>query len=134
MYRQNDEEDRPAWLSTLVDQLGQRIMTGMNQATHVNAINLLAAILLTTRKLAMDREELLLQLGLYRDMLQECPYSDRVTVTDKSPEEIIDYGIELRAIEVREHPLGDIIAVAGERLDEPKLVEETFPLNPPDEG
>jgi glycerol-3-phosphate O-acyltransferase len=115
MYRANDDNERPPWLSPLVDHLGQRIMTGMNQATHVNAINLLAAILLTTRKLAMDRDELQRQLELYKEMLQECPYSDRVTVTGKSPAEIIAYGIELTAIEAREHPLGDIIAVTSDQ-------------------
>jgi glycerol-3-phosphate O-acyltransferase len=50
---------RPVWLGALVDQLGQQIMTVTNEATHVNSINLLAVILLTTRKLAMGREELL---------------------------------------------------------------------------
>jgi glycerol-3-phosphate O-acyltransferase len=109
------EEERPAWLNALVSDLGQRIMVGMNQATHVNAINLLAAILLTTRKLAMDRAELAGQIGIYQDMLKSCPYSDRVTITDKTPEEVISYGIELGVIASREHPLGEIISVAEEQ-------------------
>ena len=108
-------DDRPAWLGSLVDELGQGIMTGINEAAHVNAINLLASILLTTRKLAMDREELISQLELYRDMLEQCPYSERITVTEKTSEEIISYGVELGAVEVREHPLGDIVAVAPDQ-------------------
>lgn len=104
-------DDRPPWLNSLVNQLGQQIMTGMNEATHVNAINLLAVILLTTRKLAIGREELESQLELYLGLLGRCRYSERLTWTEKSPAEIIDYGIELGAIEIREHPLGDIIAV-----------------------
>jgi glycerol-3-phosphate O-acyltransferase len=44
-------------------------------------------------------------------MLQDCKYSDRVTYTEKSPAEIIAYGMELGAVETREHPLGDIVAV-----------------------
>ena len=83
----------------------------MNEAAHVNAINLLAVILLTTEKLAMGREELLDQLSLYLNLLEQCQYSDRITFTEKSPDEIIAYGIELGAIEAREHPLGDIIAL-----------------------
>jgi glycerol-3-phosphate O-acyltransferase len=106
--------ERPALLNPLVERLGNRIMTGINEATHVNAINLLAAILLTTRKLAMDRAELCGQLALYLDMLRECAYSDRLTYTDKSPEEIIAYGTELGTIEIREHPLGDVVAVRSE--------------------
>jgi glycerol-3-phosphate O-acyltransferase len=110
-----DEDSRPAWLNPLVDRLGNRIMTGINQAAHVNPINLLAAILLTTRKLAMDRAELIRQLELYLDMLRDCDYSDRVSRTPKTPEEIIAYGIELGVIDVREHPLGDIVAVRPEQ-------------------
>jgi glycerol-3-phosphate O-acyltransferase len=107
----NGSDQRPAWLTGLVDTLGQQIMKGINDATHVNAVNLLAAILLTTRKLAMGRDDLLLQLELYLDLLAHCRYSDRITFTEKSEEEIIAYGIELGIIENREHPLGDIVAV-----------------------
>jgi glycerol-3-phosphate O-acyltransferase len=106
-----EDDERPLWLSPLVARLGDRIMTGMNEATHANPVNLLASILLTMRKLAMDRRELEEQLALYLDMLQDCKYSDRVTYTEKSPAEIIAYGMELGAVETREHPLGDIVAV-----------------------
>jgi glycerol-3-phosphate O-acyltransferase len=106
-------DERPGWLVPLVEQLGQRIMTGINEATHVNAVNLLAAALLTTRKLAMDRDELCAQLSLYLDLLSDCRYSERVTHTEKSPDEIIAYGAELGVVEVRAHPLGDVIAVTA---------------------
>ncbi len=107
-----DSAAYPVQLNVLVDRLGQQIMTGMNEAAHVNAINLLAVILLTTRKLAMDRDELLDQLKLYLDLLKHCRYSDRITYTGKSPEEIVSYGVEFGVLETREHPLGDIIALA----------------------
>jgi glycerol-3-phosphate O-acyltransferase len=109
------ENQRPAWLSPLVERLGTRIMTGINEATHVNAVNLLAAILLTTRKLTMDREELIRQLDLYLKLLGSCSYSERISCTTKTPAEIIAYGIELGVIETREHPLGDIVAVRPEQ-------------------
>ena len=109
--RDFDSEEKPVWLTPLVNDLGQRIMVGINEATDVNPINLLAVILLTTRKLAMGREELVDQLALYLTLLGRCSYSDRVTFTEKSPEQIIEYGIELGVIEKRENPLGDIISV-----------------------
>jgi len=108
-------DERPVWLNPLVARLGNRIMTGMNEATNVNPINLLACILLTTRKLAMDRAELEQQLELYLDMLQECRFSDRVTHTSKSPPEIIAYGAELGVIETRDHPLGEIVEVRADQ-------------------
>ena len=108
-------EDKPAWLNPLVNDLGTRIMTRINDATHVNPINLLAVILLTTRKLALGRDELAAQLALYLDLLKTGGYSDRVMFTDKSPDEIIAYGVELGVIEIIEHPLGDIVRVRTEQ-------------------
>ena len=115
-WRENPLEDdhKPAWLNPLVSELGNQIMTGMNEAAHVNAINLLAVILLTTKKQAMAREELLEQLSLYLNLLEQCHYSDRITFTEKTPDEIISYGIELGAIDAQHHPLGDIITLQPE--------------------
>ena len=62
----------------------------------------------------MAREELQDQLSLYLNLLEHCHYSDRITFTRKTPEEIISYGIELGAIEAQQHPLGDIITLQPE--------------------
>jgi len=109
-----EADHKPKWLSPLVNRLGNQIMTAMNEAAHVNAINLLAVILLTMKKQAMAKEELLDQLTLYLSLLEHCRYSERITYTGRSEEEIISYGIELGVIEVRQHPLGDIIALTPE--------------------
>jgi len=110
-----DDGQKPSWLNPLSNGLSQQIMTRMNEAAHVNAINLLSAILLPMKKQAMGREDLTEQLDIYLNLLKRCAYSDRITYTQKSAEEIISYGIELGAIEVREDPLGDIIAIKPEQ-------------------
>ena len=104
-------DDKPAWLNPMIDELGNRIMIAINQAAHVNAINLLAAALLATQKHALGRTELLAQLRLYLDMLADCRYSPRISFTQKSPEEIVSYGFDMGVLESRDHPLGEIIAV-----------------------
>lgn len=109
------DQQKPVWLSPLCNELANGIMTGMNKAAHVNAINLLAVVLLPLKKQAMGREDLSEQLSLYLSLLERCAYSDRITYTQKSVEEIISYGSELGAIEVREHPLGDVIAIKQEQ-------------------
>jgi glycerol-3-phosphate O-acyltransferase len=109
------EQEKPPWLNPLVDQLGTLIMTGINEAAHVNAINLLAAVLLATSKHALGRKELKAQLKLYLDLLEHCRYSDRITYTEKSPKQIIAYGIEMGVLESRDHPLGEILAVQAEQ-------------------
>ena len=108
-------DEKPPWMTPLVNQLSTQILEGINKATHVNAVNLLAVILLTTRKLAMGREELADQIELYLSLLSYDNYSDRITFTSRSPEEVIEYGIELGVIEARENPLGDIIVVKSDQ-------------------
>ncbi len=111
---QTGEDSKPTFFNALVDQLGNQIMTGINQAAHVNAINLLAVVLLATPKHALGRVELRDQLDLYLAMLKSCRYSDRVAYSVKTSDEIIHYGIEMGVLEIREHPLGEIIAVKAE--------------------
>ncbi|HKJ18329.1 MAG TPA: glycerol-3-phosphate 1-O-acyltransferase PlsB [Xanthomonadales bacterium] len=109
------KERKPPWLAPLIDQLGNGIITGINETAHVSSINLLAAILLATPKHAIDREDLISVLVLYLDLLQHCAYSDRVTFTARSAEAIVQYGIEMEVLRVSEHPLGDIIEVNPEQ-------------------
>jgi glycerol-3-phosphate O-acyltransferase len=109
------DQQKPTWINPLSNELSQQIMTRMNEAAHVNAINLLAVILLPMKKQAMGREDLAEQLGIYLNLLKRCAYSDRITYTQRTAEEIISYGVELGAVEVREDPLGDIIAIKPEQ-------------------
>ncbi len=114
-WREKASEDvKPPYFNALVNQLGTQIMTGMNQAAHVNAINLLAVVLLATPKHALGRVELQGQLELYLGLLKNCHYSDRIAYTARTSAEIIAHGMEMGVLEVREHPLGDIIAVKTE--------------------
>ncbi len=100
--------DKPAWLPPIVEDLAQQLMVNINAAAHVNPVNLLACALLATRKQAMDEKDLMTLLDLYKKLLGS-GYADRVTVTECSPAEIIDYGLEIGVIERRHHRLGDII-------------------------
>jgi glycerol-3-phosphate O-acyltransferase len=106
-----DTESKPAFLAGLVDQLGDQIMTHMNEAAHVNAINLLAVALLATPKHAMGRVELQSQLDLYLGLLENCRYSRRIAYSAKSSSEIVNYGIEMGFLEIIANPLGEIVAV-----------------------
>jgi len=108
MENGNSGQEKPSWLPPMVDELAQRLMVNINSAAHVNPINLLACALLATRKQAMDERDLIVLLGLYKDLLSD-NYSARITVTDRTPRQIIDYGLEIGVIQRRHHRLGDII-------------------------
>ncbi|KAF1712424.1 glycerol-3-phosphate 1-O-acyltransferase [Pseudoxanthomonas kalamensis DSM 18571] len=108
------EEERPPWLAHMVDALAQRIQVRINAAADVNPINLLALALLSTPKHAMGEADLIAQIELSKTMLAEMPYSERVTVTPHSPEQIIAHGLEINVLRRIAHPLGDVIDVVDE--------------------
>jgi glycerol-3-phosphate O-acyltransferase len=109
-----DSERRPEWMSDAVDDLAHQIQVNINRAADVNPINLLALALLSTPKFAMDEGDLLEQLALSKLLLERVPYSDRVTVTELSPAQIIAYGEEVKVLGRTRHPLGDVLAFPGD--------------------
>lgn len=107
------DDEKPAWLSSTVDNLAQRIQVNINRAADVNPINLLALALLSTPKHAMGEGDLRAQILLSKRMLEEVPYSELVTVTPHSPEEIIAHGEEIGVLRRTAHPLGDVLSVSS---------------------
>lgn len=106
---------RPDWLNTVIENLGLRIMTHINAGADVNPINLLALSLLGTPRHAMGEKQLARQLELYKTLLGNKPTPERVTMTEKSAEEIILYGFEMKILQRQTHSLGDIISLKPER-------------------
>ena len=109
------------WLSTLINELGERIMTGINSAAVANPVNLIATALLATPKHSLGEKELQEQLSLYIKLLSKGPLADSITVTGKNPQEIIDYCGELMLLSKDPHALGQIIC-----LQPNKAVELTY--------
>ncbi len=108
---QQDPDAKPPWLKGVVDTLAERILVNINRATDVNPINLLAVALLATPKHAMAEADLVAQLDLCKHLLTDLPYSDRVTITELTPVEIIAYGENMQWIRRVAHPLGDVLTV-----------------------
>ncbi|MEO6926595.1 MAG: glycerol-3-phosphate 1-O-acyltransferase, partial [Rhodanobacter sp.] len=111
----DDPDTRPEWLNGVVDQLAERIQININRAADVYPINLLALVLLATPKHAVAESDLLAQLELSKALLEELPYSDRITLTPMNPAGIIAYGEQMAWIERVKHPLGDVLTVTGEQ-------------------
>jgi glycerol-3-phosphate O-acyltransferase len=109
------EDEKPAWLAETVDALAQRIQVNINRAADVNPINLLALALLSTPKHAMGEGDLLEQIALSKKLLAQLPYSDRVTVTPHTPEEIVAHAEEIGVLTRTPHALGDVLEVEGEK-------------------
>lgn len=105
-------EEKPTWMTPLVNELGDRIIRRINATADVNPVNLLASVLLATPRHSLDETMLRNQLELYRDMIARGPLGENVTVTEKDAIQVISDGFDLNLLERVEHPLGDIIRVA----------------------
>ncbi|MFN3703676.1 glycerol-3-phosphate 1-O-acyltransferase PlsB [Thermomonas sp.] len=108
------DDEKPAWLARTIDTLALKIQTNVNRAADVNPINLLALALLSTPKHAMGEADLRAQIALSKTLLADVPYSDWVTVTPHTPEQIIAHGEEIGLIQRTRHPLGDVLGVDGD--------------------
>lgn len=106
------EDERPVWISDVIDELGTEIMGGINSAAAVTPISLLASVLLSTPKQSMGELELHRQLSLSLQLLGMFRYSGNVTLPDWSAEDIVDHGEKLGVISRSAHPLGDIVQMA----------------------
>lgn len=109
------EAKRPVWLGSLIEDLGQTIMTRINASADVNPMNLLALVLLGTPRHALGEKQLARQIELCKELLSEKPTPERVTVTQKSAPEIIEYGFKMETLQRQEHTLGDIISLKPDR-------------------
>jgi glycerol-3-phosphate O-acyltransferase len=109
-----EDDARLPWINPAVALLAEKIMQNINAAAAVSPINLLAVTLLATPRQTLPEQDLLRQLDLYLALLRSFPYSDRVTVTDLSPTDIIAYGESMQVTAREKHPLGDLVRMRDE--------------------
>jgi glycerol-3-phosphate O-acyltransferase len=109
-----EDDARLPWINPAVDVLAGAIMRNINSAAAVSPINLLAVTLLATPRQTLPEVDLLRQLELYLALLRSFPYSDRITVTELSPAEILAYGEGMKVISREKHPLGDLVRMREE--------------------
>lgn len=103
-------EAPPAWFRDVVTQLGDEVVTRINDAAVANPINLLSLALLASAKHTMDEDQLRRQLALYLQLLQQAPYGQAMDIAETDPSTIIQYGIENEFLFRIRHPLGDLIS------------------------
>ncbi|MEL0028359.1 MAG: glycerol-3-phosphate 1-O-acyltransferase, partial [Perlucidibaca sp.] len=64
---------------------------------------------LSTPKHAIDEEQLAEQLDICKALLSAVPYSERITLTELDGTAMVAYGEELKILQRRKHPLGDLL-------------------------
>jgi len=113
--RDPGEDARPRWLVPVVEALGEEIQRRVNCAAAVGPVNLMTLVLLATPKQAMLEGQLVSQLELYAALLKDLQYSQRVTVSGMSGQEIVAYCEKLGIVQRRANKLGDIITMTEEQ-------------------
>jgi glycerol-3-phosphate O-acyltransferase len=110
-WRENalGEQEMPEWFRDTINELGQRVATGINAAAVANPVNLLSLALLATPKHTMDIAQLRRQLRLYVTLLREAPYSAGSALAETDPDRIIEYGLDNGFLQRIEHELGDLV-------------------------
>jgi len=109
------DDVRPPWIRKIVGTLSQQIMTRINQAATVNAINLISCVLLPTPNQSMDEDELAKQIEIYRSLIINLNYSENIVITNRTASAQIQRAEHLKMVKRRTHELGDIIYLDAKR-------------------
>ncbi len=107
----NDPEQKPKWLTPVVNTLANRVMTNINGAAAVSSVTLTSLVLLASEQHALERKQLEKQLDLYLCLLKELPYTSYTSVPEGDGELLVQQGLELKKIQIDSDPLGDIISI-----------------------
>lgn len=99
----------PEWLSPAVDRLADRIGEAINSAAAVNPINVVAAVMLSTPRLAMDAQLLAERCDAIMSLLKRHPYSPSTTFTEGQGRDWVDYIERMGLARRQPQALGDLI-------------------------
>ncbi|WP_372762679.1 glycerol-3-phosphate 1-O-acyltransferase PlsB [Pseudoalteromonas sp.] len=102
---------KPQWLSPQVASLADQVMVKINNAAALNAVNLLAMILLVNDRHALSKPKLLAQLNFYLTLQRDASYSAKVTMPDETPEQLLTHALKLNKFDVISDEFGEIIAI-----------------------
>ena len=101
---------KPQWLGPQVANLADKVMVNINSAAALNAVNLLAMILLVNDKHALSKPKLIAQLEFYLHLQRSASYSDKVTTPNESAE-LLEHALKLNKFDVISDEFGEIIAI-----------------------
>ncbi|STY91219.1 Glycerol-3-phosphate acyltransferase [Moraxella bovis] len=111
----DEQADNDKQTYAMITNIGVKIMQNINKSAVVNPVSLLALVLLSTLKSALDEAQAIEQIALYQRIAQALPYDKDTFVTDMNPKDILAYGLQLELIERTPHVLGDMIKVADKQ-------------------
>ena len=106
---QGKYDERPRWFNLAVKMLADDMMVGINKAAAVSPITLVALIILSTPRYAIDRNELRDQIALYLEFLKRVPYADDIVYPEGDADAILAQAERLNAVHSVKQAMGDIV-------------------------
>ena len=106
-----DPEQKPSWLTPVVNSLANRVMTRINNAAAASSVTLSSMVLLASEQNALERGQLERQIDLYLNLLKTVPYTGYASVTEGSGKDLVERGLELNKLVETRDELGSIISI-----------------------
>ncbi len=122
--QRGEPEFRPEWLPEVTNRLARTLGGSINAAADANPVNLVALVMLSTRRLALDEATLARTIDTFTRLLRDTPYSPNVTLAPGSGMEQIRHVESMGMIGRQSDALGEILY-----LDEPQAVLLTWYRN-----
>ncbi|WP_397454622.1 glycerol-3-phosphate 1-O-acyltransferase PlsB [Pseudomonas versuta] len=115
---------RPEWLHATTNRLGEKVARHLNEAAAINPVNLVALVLLSTSKLALDDRAMARVLDLYLALLRRVPYSSHTTLPEGDGRALIEHVKSMDLLSEQSDALGKVLY-----LDEQNAVLMTYYRN-----
>lgn len=100
---------KPNWLTPQVTALSETLMQRINASVTLNSVSLVALVLLSTERTAIDKKELEQQLQLLLKLTEISPYSQHIKLPKETPQQLIEQAQKLGTIFSVPNPMGEII-------------------------
>ncbi|WP_444995961.1 glycerol-3-phosphate 1-O-acyltransferase PlsB [Aliikangiella sp. IMCC44359] len=101
---------KPTWLTPQVTSLASLLLERINASVTLNSVSLVALVLLSTERMAIDRQELETQLKLLLSLTKNAKYSAQTHIPSESPKELIAQAEKLGTIYAVDNPMGEVIS------------------------
>lgn len=105
------DPQKPSWLTPSVNVLANQVMTAINSCAALNAVSLVALILLSAENNAMAESELENQLDLFLAILKGAPYNYQITLPDETGKEMVNHVKELGKLTIEPDKFGNIVTL-----------------------
>lgn len=110
-WRELHQQDKPKWLSPVVNNLATEVMQRINQTASIGGMSLCATCLLAAEKHAIPQAEFEAAIDDYLTLFNLSPYSPLVNVPNMTGAELLASTIKLNKFTVSEDSLGKVISL-----------------------